>query len=264
MLKNGSFEEPWTDLPPQPGYLINQQPAGWTLTWVEQGETLYDSQDKADGIPECVHKLSTQLPPNEQLGAENALILDGSVTYKIFHFAAPFGAELRQTVRGLQPGTKGTLKAPILAVLYDEQDEYGIETGAWVDTVGSDNSQDWDGAWVTGRKMGDRNWYTHEVEFTVPASGTVTVIVRVKGKWARPKDFFFDNITLDAVAAEDGGVSSGSSGAGETGTGTTAVATLHLPIGYQVRTELAPGTEQTIIVQLPPGVRLNVVNPDAG
>ncbi len=259
MLKNGSFEEPWTDLPPQPGYLINQQPAGWTLSWVEPGQMLYDSQDKADGVPECVHKLSTQLPPSEQLGAKDALILDGSVTYKIFHFAAPFGAELRQTVRGLQPGTEGLLKVPILAVLYGEQDDYGIETGAWVDTVGSDKTDDWAGQWLTGRKMGDHRWHTHEVPFIVPASGSVTVIVRVKGKWPRAKDFFFDNITLEAVPAVDSGA-----GSGETGGTTTAVATLHLPIGYEVRTELAGGTEQTIVVQLPPGVTLNVVNSDAG
>ncbi|MCA9980164.1 MAG: hypothetical protein KDD89_05010 [Anaerolineales bacterium] len=256
MLKNGSFEEPWTDLPPQPGYLINQQPAGWTISWVEQGQPLYDSQDKADGIPECVHKLSTQLPPNEQLGAKDALILDGSVTYKVFHFAAPFGAELRQTVRGLKPGTTGKLIAPILAVLYDEQDEYGVETGAWVDTVGSDKSDDWAGQWVTGRKMGDRKWYEHEVSFMVPASGTVTVILRVKGKWARPKDFFFDHIRLEAVAAEEG--------SGSSVTPTTAVATLHLPIGYQVRTQIASGDDKQIVVSLPPGVTLNVVEPDAG
>jgi hypothetical protein len=262
MLKNGSFEEPWTDLPPEPGYLINQQPAGWSLSWVPQGEMLYDSQDRSGGVPECVHKLSTQLPPDEQLGAANALILHGSVTYKIFHFGAPFGAELRQTVRGLQPGSTGTLKVPMLAVLYGEQDEYGVETGVWVDTVGSTRTDDWAGQWVTGRKMGDRRWYTHEVNFMVPASGSVTVIIRMKGKWPRAKDFFLDNITLEAVAAVNGGGNGGSGGGEEEAP--TAVAILHLPIGYQARTELAPGDSQTIVVQLPAGVNLQIVHPDAG
>ncbi len=75
LLENGSFEdEGWTDLSP----VGNQQPVSWTLTWVEPGELLYDSDnDRAEVIPECVHKGSDQLPPDEQLGTPGALILDG-------------------------------------------------------------------------------------------------------------------------------------------------------------------------------------------
>jgi hypothetical protein len=110
--------------------------------------------------------------------------------------------------------------------------------------------------------MGDRRWYTHEVNFMVPASGSVTVIIRMKGKWPRAKDFFLDNITLEAVAAVNGGGNGGSGGGEEEAP--TAVAILHLPIGYQARTELAPGDSQTIVVQLPVGVNLQIVHPDAG
>ncbi|MCP5094394.1 MAG: hypothetical protein GY943_02445, partial [Chloroflexi bacterium] len=86
MLKNGSFTEGWTDMPPAPGNLINQQPNGWKLRWIEQDESLFGTGDKATGVPECVHKLAKQLPANEQLGAKDALILAGDTTYKIFHF----------------------------------------------------------------------------------------------------------------------------------------------------------------------------------
>jgi hypothetical protein len=189
MLKNGSFTEGWTDMPPAPGNLINQQPNSWQLSWIETGKSLFGAGDKASGVPECVHKLADQLPANEQLGATDALILAGDTTYKIFHFAGSFGAELKQTVTGLKPGSKATLTAPVLAVLYDETDPYGAESGVWVNGTGQ---------WVNGGKMGNRKWYRHKVEFTVPANGQAIVSIRVKSKWPRKKDFFIDDISLKA------------------------------------------------------------------
>jgi hypothetical protein len=189
MLQNGSFEEGWTDLPPAPGHLINQQPKGWTLRWIEPGHSLFGAGDKAGGVPECVHKLAKQLPPDEQRGASNALILDGSTTYKIFHSGAAFGAELAQTVTGLKPGSQATLIVPVLAVLHGETDPYGAESGVWVNG---------EGHWVHSGEMGNRKWYEHTVEFTVPDNGLAEIAIRVKSKWPRPKDFFIDYVRLQA------------------------------------------------------------------
>jgi hypothetical protein len=189
MLQNGSFEEGWTDLPPAPGHLSNQQPHGWTLRWVEPGKALFGATDMAGGVPECVHKLSEQLPPNEQPGGPNALILDGTTTYKIFHSGAAFGAELKQTVTGLKPGSNATLIVPILAVLYGEPDPFGAESGVWVNG---------EGQWVNGGAMGNRNWFEHTRPFTVPVNGRAEIAIRVKSKWPRPKDFFIDHIRLQA------------------------------------------------------------------
>ena len=198
MLKNGSFSEGWANMPPAPGNLINQQPNGWTLRWIEPGQSLFGANDTATGVPECVHKLSDQLPANERLGGPDALILAGSTTYKIFHFGGSFGAELKQTVSSLKPGSKATLTVPVLAVLYNETDPYGAESGVWI------NGQ---GQWVNGGKMGNRKWYRHKVEFTVPANGQATIEIRVKSKWPRKKDFFIDGITLAAESVSQGGSS---------------------------------------------------------
>jgi hypothetical protein len=192
MLKNGSFTEGWTDLPAS-GNLINQQPEGWTLRWIEPGQSLFGAGDTAGGVPECVHKLADQLPPNEQLGGSNALILTGDTTYKVFHASAPFGAELKQTVSGLKPGSQAILTVPVLAVLYGETDPFGAESGVWVNG---------EGKWVNGGRMGNREWFRHQVEFTVPDNGTAEVVIRVKSKWPRPKDFFIDGIRLEAVAGD--------------------------------------------------------------
>ena len=155
MLKNGSFTEGWLDMPPY-GNLINQQPNGWILRWIEPGNSLFGAGDKAGGVPECVHKLARQLPPNEQLGAKDALILAGDTTYKVFHAGSPFGVELKQVVTGLKPGSEATLTVPILAVLHNEPDPYGAESGVWVNGQGS---------WVNGGQMGDRSWYRHQQTF---------------------------------------------------------------------------------------------------
>lgn len=191
MLKNGSFTEGWDDLPPAPGFLINQQPKGWILNWVEPDESLFGAGDVAKGVPECVHKLADQLPPQEQLGAPQALILAGDTTYKIFHANSAFGAQLSQKVTGLKPGSKATLTVPVYAVLHNDPDPFGAESGVWVNG---------EGEWVHGGKMGHRKWHKHKVTFVVPDDGTAVIEIRVKSKWMRPKDFFIDGITLKATA----------------------------------------------------------------
>lgn len=193
MLKNGTFTEGWRDLTAAPGNLINQEPNGWRLEWIEPGQPLYDdASSRAAGVPECIHKLSEQLPPNEQLGRPNALILAGDTTYKIFHANAPFGATLSQTVSDLLPGSEATLTVPIQVHLRGESDFFGAESGIWVNG---------EGGWVNGHTMGDRKWFRHRLQFTVPHDGRAEIVIRVKSKWPRGKDFFIDGITLQAVPA---------------------------------------------------------------
>ncbi|MFO7682890.1 MAG: hypothetical protein R6X34_22855 [Chloroflexota bacterium] len=191
MLKNGSFSNGWTDMPPAPGHLINQQPKDWTLRWIEPGESLFGAGDKAQGVPECVHKLSDQLPPNERLGGPSALILAGNATYKIFNAGAAFGAELKQTVTGLKPGSQAKVTAPVLADLHGETDPFGAESGLWVNGVGR---------WANSSETKNRTWFHHTATTTVTPDGKVEIVIRVKSKWPRPKDFFIDGIELQAEA----------------------------------------------------------------
>lgn len=189
LIENGSFEMGWADLPPAPGFLINQQPNGWQITWVEPGQPIFGSNDVAQGVPECVHKLEDQLPPDEQPGGPDALILDGAAVYKIFHFGAAFGTELEQVVTGLQPEQQYRVTVPIQIHGVDS-DEWGAESGVWVDGVGQ---------WVNQRIMGDRTWYNHTLEFTALPSGEARVTIRVKSKYNMSKDFFIDAVRLEVV-----------------------------------------------------------------
>ena len=235
MLKNGTFTEGWMDMPPY-GNLINQQPNGWILRWVEPGNSLFGAGDKAQGVPECVHKLAKQLPPNEQLGAKDALILAGDVTYKVFHAGSPFGVELKQVVTGLKPGSEATLTVPILVVLNNDPDPYGAESGVWI------NGQ---GKWVNGGEMGNRRWHHHQQTFTVPDNGTAIIEIRLKSKWARPKDFFIDGITLEA----------------EVGSGDETIIPTILPDPIMIPDRdkdpaTAASTPKTVKIQLPEGMKL--------
>ena len=193
VLVNGSFEQGWDDLPPAPGNLVNQQPKGWRLTWVEPGQRLWESADTAQGVPECVHKHADHLPPDEQPGQPGALILDGEWVYKIFHFGAAFGAELFQAVASLKPGTQATVQAPVLIDGHGETDIFSAEAGLWV------NGQ---GEWHNLERHGNRKWHTHARTVIVPDTGVVEIVLRVKSKWPAPKDFFIDHIRLEAVPAE--------------------------------------------------------------
>lgn len=245
MLLNGSFTEGWEDLPPA-GKLVNQRPTGWTLRWVEPGESLFGAPDVAGEAPECVHKLAAQLPEKEREGGSDALILEGGVTYKIFHAKAAFGAELSQAVADLVPGTEMVLTVPILCGRHKDDDPWGAETGVWVNGAGD---------WVNAGAMGDRKWYSHTVRFTVPADGRALIAVRFKSKWALPKDFFIDRVTLEPAAAP---AAKGANGA----TAEAALAGAEQILSAPIRIEVPPGIRlvtaegddpETIVVIVPHG-----------
>ena len=251
MLKNGSFSEGWTDMPPAPGFLINQQPNSWTLRWIEPGGSLFGAGDTASGVPECVHKLSDQLPQDERLGGSKALILAGNATYKIFNAGAAFGAELIQIVTGLQPGSSATLTAPVQLHKHGETDPFGAESGAWVNG---------EGHWVNGGEVGDRQWHNHKIDFTVPADGRAEIAIRVKSKWPRPKDFFVDGIKLEAIAGTPSDTPTDPPGTGEDVFPPVADNTIRLSVPQGMRVETAAGDEPgVVVVTVPPGFNVEMV-----
>ncbi len=207
-LENGSFEEGWTDLPPVEGFLINQNPNGWTLSWLQRGQQVWDLRTihpddplvgVVSGVAEMIHKLSTQLPPDEQLGGPRALILEGSTVYKMFHRGAAFGSQLTQTVA--LPAGKWRLTVPVQLHWHENLDPndptwdtFTAESGAWVLFNGQQH-----GHWATAREMGDRRWYYHVVEFQLAQPTQVQVLIRVKSIYWSPKDFFVDAVWLEPI-----------------------------------------------------------------
>ena len=181
-LGNGSFEDGWNTIPPG-----NQVPVSWALNLVPAGQPLFDSSDPASGLCECIHKPNSDLPPDEQLGGPNALVLDGSFVYKAFSENDAWGTELSQTLYDMASGSEWRLTVPIQVHIHGDTDQFAAESSVWVNDVGG---------WATGLQMGDRNWCKHEQVFTVPENGEVKVDIRFKSKWKNNKDFFIDDVHL--------------------------------------------------------------------
>ena len=164
-LINGSFEQGWETFYPSG----NQEPVGWELVTYVTGSILLapkagngDTETKALCVPECVHKLSVQLPPDEQLGGKDALILDGSTTYKLFGKSA-FRATLSQQWT-VTPGAVCSLTIPVQVHggLKPDGTPYNIDTGAayWRVTINGTPS-----AWFTFGHFSDREWMTYSPGF---------------------------------------------------------------------------------------------------
>lgn len=197
-LINGSFEDGWYTRVDK-----NQEPNGWALDYPAVGSLLLapelgdgDTQNKTLCIPECVHKLSEQLPADEQLGGEDALILDGSTTYKIFGNSA-FRATLEQTFT-VDKGAKCRLVTPVQVHGHlnpDTGQPYNIDTGAayWRVTING-----YPGKWYTfNNDFHDRTWWQPEHLFTA-VYGTVTILIEFECHTLGGVDFFIDYVQFSS------------------------------------------------------------------
>jgi hypothetical protein len=69
----------------------------------------------------------------------------------------------------------------------DEYSTYDAESSIWVNG---------EGYWANSDDMIDREWCKLEQVFEVPEDGRIDIAIRVKVKYASPKDFFVDDIRL--------------------------------------------------------------------
>ena len=190
LINNGSFENGWRTLPPNPGTNTqNHEPVGWTLDVVQPGAYLYASRDQATGYPECVVKPCSVLPPDECEGGKNALILDGTNVYKIFSAEDAYGATLSQHVKTVENflGYPYTLLVPVnIHNQHNNQDPWGAEVFIGVNG---------NGFWTQIAEFTDRTY------MTLMATGILTrpealIEIKVKSKWEQGIDFFMDDISF--------------------------------------------------------------------
>lgn len=195
VVKNGSFEEGWTDLPVPGGRRVNQQPNGWNLYWLLKGDTLWGSEsDKASGIPEVVHKYYEQLPPEQWAGGDDPLIRHGLYVLKIFSASEAFGVCLTQTITGLDPGTYFDVNIPIRLDVHGSEDPWAAEVG--VRSTGNERK------WYNVDYIGDKRWWGLDSVGIVSKEGTASVEIFFKSKWNSAVDFFIDDVTVLAVDKE--------------------------------------------------------------
>jgi hypothetical protein len=191
MVINGSFELGWTSV--EVGSTKNQIPNHWGLTWIPIGQPLRSSGafvgvdhdpvfETSETIPECVHKLSHQLPEHEQPGGSDPLILDGDTMFKVFSFVRPFGVRLHQTFEA-----KGTLIIPIRV---HQHGDGSPGAAAWRVTVNG-VSQGWQ---TFGRGFEDRKWAFAKIQ----VDGQVDLAIDLESRSLAGIDFFIDHVHVES------------------------------------------------------------------
>ena len=200
LLVNGSFELDWTDIPIPGIGTINQEPDGWEVEWLEPGDPLLSSVDyggpddephylTAKTIPECCHKLNDQLPPDEQSGGVDAIVLDGDTAYKVFSSVNPFGAYMAQLVTGLDPGRRIVLEVPVRVHHHGDG-----SPGAAVWRCCLNNQT---GPWLTFKEdFDDRAYMTFGMDSVVDADGCAFVAIDLESRALAGIDFFVDDVRL--------------------------------------------------------------------
>lgn len=197
LIDNGSFEDGWVDVPSGHGW-NNQQPTGWLLRWLRPGDPSWELNAKtgsvptATAVPEVVHKLDWQLPPDEQPGGPRALILDGVAVYKAFTAGDIWGIELEQELTAT-PGATLTVRVPV-QVHYQqvliEPDDFEVAI------LLNDHKR----RFYAIPDLPDRQWVTLEHSTVVGASGKVRLRIRAYNKWMNGRDIFIDAVGASETA----------------------------------------------------------------
>lgn len=204
LVMNPSFEEGWTDVTYGSGNhtRINQQPNYWILNCLNVGEPLFDWINHKTGlvptitaIPECKHVLSNQLPPNEQCGQPDALILgdcnESLITYKGFSNDTIVGFELVQSSGNYDPNARYKIVVPIRVHYHDVLNEPDdVEVHFFI-------NGDEEILWADG--LPDRTWVFQELIGWSDDDGYIHLAVQFGNKWANSRDFWIDDIRAELV-----------------------------------------------------------------
>jgi len=207
-IANPSFEDGWTT-----DGRGNQTPNGWSRYSPPSGTTLpfpTKMQQGAivpavsDGVGEYVHKLSWQLPPEEQLGQPRALILDGGTVYKAFDLYHSHALQLSQMLAG-PPGHSLRVTVYILGETHDPPNSKTgkLEDDHFVASLRLGSAED-RRTYATMKTHADvpgnqRAWNQFMVTAQFPASGQLPLQITVQANWAGKTDFFIDDVQADLI-----------------------------------------------------------------
>lgn len=139
-------------------------------------------------VPECVHKHASQLPPNERLGEDNALILAGDYVYNVFAAAGAFSVDV---ITWILAPAHGTLEIAVpVNTHYNPRPGGDGSPGAalWRLCI-DDYSADWN---TFQHGFHDRQWTTDTATLSVTAAQVVTIRLQLESRSEAGIDFFTD------------------------------------------------------------------------
>lgn len=192
----------------------NQHPSGWTFFAPGNGQTLPFPTKKQGGsnVPatsggqgEYVHKFFWQLPENERLRGTRGLILNGTLTYKIFSDHIAHALRLSQMlayspgrwlkVTGYILGETQPLVCSGSGVLEDDHFVVSVQLGSAADTRFYNVMRNQHAV-----PNNERAWNKFSVTAQVPGSGQLPLVVIAQSNWGCPVDFFIDHFEVFETA----------------------------------------------------------------
>lgn len=200
LLVNPSFEAGWETIDTGYGGLKNQRPHGWRLMWLGLDSPIWAANRKTGqvpvvtSVPECLHKIDWQLPPEERPGGERELIRDGKHVYKVFAQNGIWGVALTQTVEG-PINTLLDVRIPV-QVHYqdvlnpDSPDDVEIQLLANGRKVAE---------WLAIPDLPDREWAVLTAQGMTDGNGRCELTLRMMTKWQNSRDVFLDGLSVTAV-----------------------------------------------------------------
>ena len=198
LLSNPNFGAGWIDLLPYGGRLTNQCPYGFNIEIRLPGKRLisadgYDGPDDAPVydtvavVPECVHKVRSQLPDADDL------ILEGVAVYKIFSATNPFSFTIMAEARMPASGTLDIV-TPVQVHQHGDGSPGAavwrqlIDAGVW----------EREGEWRTfGDGFTDREYAFGDFSTRVVAGEVIVVTVQMESRALGGIDFFTDAWRFD-------------------------------------------------------------------
>jgi hypothetical protein len=191
VFRNPSFEMGWRDLPPV-GSLINQEPLHWNLSWINPGEPMPITGVEVQGVPECVHKLASDLPLDEQPGGADPLILDGNTVFKVFHAGATYSV-LLSTVIQTKINSVYSAVVPIRTHWHagPNPDYSNCYVHVFVNSLHVDT--------FDGTSIQDRQWFYYNLDFTSSSDTTTFSLILQQTYPLAGLDFFIDALDMREI-----------------------------------------------------------------
>jgi hypothetical protein len=143
-----------------------------------------------------VHKHADQLPADEQLGGEDALILDGEWTYKVFAASGAFSVDLAYVYTVTETGNL-SIAVPVQVHAHGDP-----STGAAVWRLSIDGATT---AWQSFKNgFEDKTWLELEVaNLPVAAGDKVNIILQMESRALGGIDFFTDAWEITETPEEE-------------------------------------------------------------
>jgi len=200
-----------------------QQPDDWLISALPSGSPLKSTgvfpgddppvMEVVQTIPEVRHISTIDLPPEQQPGGSDALILGGDTCFKVFSAYSPFSFTMEILLPAEETGAKPGDTLDVAVPVNTHFHPYNPPDGPWGDgslgacrwrayLVGADGAVG-GGTWHTYKlNIEDREYEYYALSVEADVTGAATLCIDLESASQAGITYFVDEIEVDAVPAE--------------------------------------------------------------